>query len=158
MSKRILVVDDHDVVRQGVRRILHGHPEWQIVAEAGDGVEAVEKAKSLNPDLVILDISMPRKDGLEVAAELTRNGSGSKILVLTMHDEESLITEIRKSGAAGYVTKTQAARDLARAVEELLDGGMFFPAGAPPSLSVVAEKPNNKKQRGMFRMKSSADA
>jgi DNA-binding NarL/FixJ family response regulator len=150
MPKRILVVDDHEVVRQGVRRILHGHPEWEIVAEAGDGVEAIEK---VDPDLVILDISMQHKDGLEVAAELTRMGTRSKILMLTMHDPEGVIAEVKKSGASGYLIKTQAAHDLVRAVQEIFDGGTFFPAGVPPSLKVVTEKPKAKKKGGMFRVR-----
>jgi DNA-binding NarL/FixJ family response regulator len=126
MSKRILVVDDHDVVRQGVRRILRNRPEWQVVGEAEDGVEAIEKTKSLDPDLVILDVSMPRKDGLEVAGEVTKLGVRSKVLVLTMHDSKELVAAVRKSGAAGYVNKTHAARDLIRAAQDIFDGGTFF--------------------------------
>jgi DNA-binding NarL/FixJ family response regulator len=126
MSKRILVVDDHDVVRQGVRRILRNRPEWQVVGEAEDGVEAIEKTKSLDPDLVILDVSMPRKDGLEVAGEVTKLGVRSKILVLTMHDSKELVAAVRKSGASGYVNKTHAARDLIRAAQDIFDGGTFF--------------------------------
>lgn len=132
MSKRILVVDDHDVVRQGIRLILRGHPEWQVVAEAEDGFEAVEKTRSFDPDLVILDISMPRKGGLEVIRELAKLGIRSKILVLTMHDSQELMAEVRKSSASGYVVKTHAARDLVRAVRQIFDGGTSFPL-QPPS-------------------------
>jgi DNA-binding NarL/FixJ family response regulator len=144
MSKRILVVDDHDVVRQGVRLILRGHPEWQIVAEAEDGVEAIDMTKSLDPDLVILDFSMPRKDGLEVLRELTRLQVRSKVLILTMHDSKELGTVVRKAGASGYVIKTHAARDLIRAVQDIFDGGTFFSAGtAAPALSAT-EQPEKR--------------
>lgn len=127
MSKRILLVDDHEVVRQGVRRLLRSQPEWQVIGEAGDGEEAIEKTKSLDPDLVILDVSMPRKDGLEVAGEVSRLGIRSKILVLTMHDSKELAAAVQKTGAAGYVNKTYAARDLIRAAQDIFDGGTFFP-------------------------------
>ena len=158
MPKRILVVDDHDVVRQGVRLILRSHPEWEIVAEAGDGLEAIDKVASLHPDLVILDISMPGKDGLEVATQLARMGDHSKVLIFTMHDPIELISEVKKAGASGYVIKSQAARDLVHAVQEIFDGGMFFPAGDPPSLKLVTEKPSAQKKGGMFRMKPPASS
>jgi len=126
MSKRILIVDDHDVVRQGVRRILRSRPEWQVIGEAGDGIEAVEKTKSLNPDLVILDFSMPNKDGLEVVGEVAKLGVCAKILVLTMHDSKELVAAVRKSGASGIVNKSHAARDLIKAAQDIFDGGTFF--------------------------------
>jgi DNA-binding NarL/FixJ family response regulator len=131
MAKRILVVDDHDVVRQGVQRILRSRPEWEVVGEAQDGVEALEKAKSLNPDLVILDVTMPRKDGLEVVIEARKLGIRSKILVLTMHDSKELVAAVRKAGASGYVNKSNAARDLIRAAQHILDGGPFFSVETP---------------------------
>jgi DNA-binding NarL/FixJ family response regulator len=124
--KSIVVVDDHDVVRQGVRLILRNRPDWEVVAEAEDGLDALEKISSFDPDLVILDITMPRKDGLAVAAELSKSKARSKILVLTMHDSKELARAVQKAGASGYVIKTQAARDLLRAVEAIFAGGTFF--------------------------------
>jgi len=124
--KSIVVVDDHDVVRQGVRLILRNRPDWEVVAEAEDGLDALEKISSFDPDLVILDITMPRKDGLAVAAELSKSKARSKILVLTMHDSRELARAVQKAGASGYVIKTQAARDLLRAVEAIFAGGTFF--------------------------------
>lgn len=100
---------------------------------------------------------MPHKDGLEVAAELTKT-TRCKILVLTMHDPGELIAQVQKSGASGYLIKTQAAKDLVRAVQEVLDGGMFFPAGDPPSLKVITEKPDRKRKSGMFRSRPSDHA
>jgi DNA-binding NarL/FixJ family response regulator len=144
MSKRILVVDDHDVVRQGVRLILRGRPEWQVIAEAEDGVEAIDKTKSLDPDLVILDFSMPRKDGLEVLRELTRLQVRSKVLILTMHDSKELGTIVQKAGASGYVIKTHAARDLIRAVQDIFDGGTFFSAGTSVPARPTTEQAEKK--------------
>src|SRR5579863_9036641 len=101
MPLRILVVDDHDVVRQGVRLILRGRPDWEVCGEAENGVEALEKAKALAPDLIILDISMPGKDGLDVAAELRKRESAAKVVVLTMHESKELARAIKAVGAKG---------------------------------------------------------
>jgi DNA-binding NarL/FixJ family response regulator len=136
MSKRIVVVDDHDVVRQGVRLILRSRPEWSVVDEAANGNEAMQKIKSQKPDLTILDISMPEKDGLEVLRDLKADGMTPKVLVLSMHNSKEVIAAVRDLGASGYILKTNAARDLIRAMEEVFAGGFFFPganAGTSPS-------------------------
>jgi DNA-binding NarL/FixJ family response regulator len=146
MAKRILVVDDHDVVRQGVRLILRSRPEWTVVDEASNGVEAVEKIKTQKPDLVVLDISMPEKDGLEVIRDVKALGSASKILVLSMHNAKELVTRVRDLGASGYIVKTNAARDLIRAIDDIFSDGMFFPdiaaKPAPDSPSGASGKKN----------------
>jgi DNA-binding NarL/FixJ family response regulator len=128
MPKRVVVVDDHDVVRQGVRLIVKGNPEWDVVGEATDGVDALEKIEALKPDLVILDISMPRKGGLDVIRELGEKGIRPKILVLTMHESKDLAERVHDSGAAGFVVKTSAARDLIPAMKKIFDDGTFFPS------------------------------
>ena len=149
MTLRILVVDDHDVVRQGVRLILRRNPEWQICGEAENGIEAVEKARQLNPDLIILDISMPGKDGLEVATELHAGGFACKVLVLTMHESKELAAAVRRVGAKGYVIKSHAARDLMNAIQAIVDGGDFFTMDpAPPK---PPQEPEAKK-RPLFRI------
>jgi DNA-binding NarL/FixJ family response regulator len=127
MSKRIVVVDDHDVVRQGVRLILRSRPEWSVVDEASNGNEAVRKIKAHEPDLTILDISMPEKDGLEVIRDLKAAGAMPKVLVLSMHNSKELIAAVRELGASGYILKTNAAQDLIRAMDDIFAGGMFFP-------------------------------
>jgi two-component system nitrate/nitrite response regulator NarL len=153
MSLRILVVDDHDVVRHGVRLILRRNPDWEICGEAENGIEAVEKARQLNPDLIILDVSMPGKDGLEVATELHAGGFASKVLVLTMHESKELAGAVKRVGAKGYVIKSHAARDLMKAIETIVDGGDFFtldPTPAKSSQEPEAEKsvpePESKKK------------
>ena len=128
MSKRVIVVDDHDVVRQGVRLIVKGHPDWDVVGEATDGFEALVKIESLKPDLVILDISMPRKGGLDVIRDLSEKGIQAKILILTMHDSKDLAERVQESGASGFVVKTSAARDLIPAMKAIFEGGTFFPS------------------------------
>jgi DNA-binding NarL/FixJ family response regulator len=123
---RILVVDDHDVVRQGIRLILRRHPDWLICGEAENGLQALEKEKELRPDLIILDVSMPGNDGLEVAAELRNRCSAAQVLVLTMHDSKEITAAVKTVGAKGYVAKSHAARDLAKAIQTIADGGNFF--------------------------------
>lgn len=140
MPLRILVVDDHDVVRQGVRLILRHHTDWRICGEAENGREALQKAKELEPDLIILDISMPGKDGLEVATELRDAGSAAKVLVLTMHDSKELAAAVRNVGAKGYVIKSHAARDLVKAIQTIIDGGDFFMLGPSPSKPEAPKK------------------
>ena len=143
MSLRILVVDDHDVVRQGVRLILRRNPDWEICGEAENGIEAVEKARQLNPDLIILDVSMPGKDGLEVATELHAGGFASKVLVLTMHESKELAAAVKRVGAKGYVIKSHAARDLMKAIEAIVEGGDFFTLDPTPAKSLT--EPEGKK-------------
>ena len=126
MSLRILVVDDHDVVRQGVRLILRSRPDWEICGEAENGADALQKEKTQKPDLIILDISMPGQDGLDVAEKLRARDSQAKIVVLTMHESRELASAVQAAGAAGYVIKSHAARDLVKAIQVIVDGGQFF--------------------------------
>jgi len=126
MSVRILVVDDHDIVRQGVRFILRSRGEWEVCGEAENGIEALEKIDQLKPDVVLLDVSMPGKDGLAVAAELAKRKAPCKTVILTMHDSRDVASLIQRTGAQGYVVKAHAARDLVRAIETVVSGGVFF--------------------------------
>lgn len=143
MSLRILVVDDHDVVRQGVRLILRRQTNWQICGEAENGLEALEKEKELKPALIIMDITMPGKDGLEVVAELRNRNSAAKVLALTMHDSRELIVALKTAGAKGHVVKSHAARDLVKAIQTIVDGGDFFGG----SLPAKADKPAESKKK-----------
>lgn len=131
MNARILIVDDHEVVREGIRTLIsRARPDWQICGEASDAKEAINQVTRLDPDLVILDITMPGMSGLEAAAELTKLQVRSKILMFTMHESERLAKDVRSVGAQGFALKSQAARDLIQAIETILGGGSFF--GAPP--------------------------
>ncbi|GAB3696089.1 response regulator [Saccharopolyspora tripterygii] len=133
-TTRILLADDHVLVRRGVRLILDNEPDLSVVAEAGDGAEAVELAHVEQPDLAILDIAMPRMTGLQAARQLTRLLPDLRILILTMYDNEQYLFEALKSGASGYVLKSVADRDLVEACRAAVRGEPFLYPGAVTSL------------------------
>ena len=136
MPTRILLVDDHEIVREGIRTLIsRSRPEWEICGEAQDGEEALEAVRTLKPDVVILDITMPKMSGLEAAPRIAKLGLGCRVLMFTMHDSDRLCSEVRQAEAQGLVLKSQAARDLIRAVDRLLDGGTFFSPRADVALS-----------------------
>jgi len=122
---RILIADDHEVVRQGVRTVLEGQAGWVVCGEASTGREAVAKAADLQPDIVVLDISMPELNGLEATRQIRRS-TPAKILILTVHESEQVVTEVLEAGAHGYVLKTDAGRKLVEAIRALLKGQEFF--------------------------------
>ena len=126
MSVRILVADDHDIVREGVISILRQRPDWEVIAEAENGEQALSGTRQLKPDLTILDIRMPLLDGLTAAEKIKDLHLGTKVLIFTMHDSSSLRGTVEKAGANGYVLKSHASRDLIRAVDTVLEGGTFF--------------------------------
>ena len=123
---RILIADDHELIRRGVRTLLEAEPGWNVVAEASDGQEALEKAKETKPEIVVLDIGMPRLSGLEAARRLKRILPQVKVLMLTVHESERLALEVLNAGARGYVTKSDTARDLVIAIEALRRDKTFF--------------------------------
>ena len=131
---RILLADDHALVRRGVRLILESEDDLEVVAEAGDGAEAIEKARTLKPDLAVLDIAMPRLTGLQAARELSRMQPDLRILILTMYDNEQYFFEALRAGAAGYVLKSVADRDLVEACRAAMRDEPFLYPGAVTAL------------------------
>jgi DNA-binding NarL/FixJ family response regulator len=131
---RILIADDHPVVRSGLRRVLGAQPDLEVVAEAEDGAEAVEKALKGNVDLVILDVSMPRMTGIQAAAELHKRKPELKLLMLSMYDSEQFLFEALKAGASGYVLKSGADKDLVDACRATMRGDSFLYPSAVTSL------------------------
>jgi DNA-binding NarL/FixJ family response regulator len=126
---RILLADDHALVRRGVRLILDGEPDMEVVAEAGDGAEAIEKANTEQIDLAILDVAMPRLTGLQAARQLSSEHPRLRILILSMYDNEQYFFEALKVGASGYVLKSVADRDLVEACRATMrDEPFIYPA------------------------------
>lgn len=117
MTIRILIADDHPVVRQGLKSLLGERPGWEVVAEAADGEEAVKIADRLNPDVVVLDVTMPRMHGLEACRLIRQNLPDCEVLMVTQHDSPQMMREALLCGAKGYVVKSNAPRDLLAAVE-----------------------------------------
>lgn len=136
MTVRILVADDHPVVRHGLRTLLGSRPQWEIIDEAEDGIEAVEKADRLQPDVILLDVSMPRMDGLEACRRIRQIVPKAEVLIVTQHDSPQMMREAVRAGARGYVVKSDAARDLLAAVDAVSQHTFFdarlrgMPAGS----------------------------
>jgi DNA-binding NarL/FixJ family response regulator len=143
MNASILIADDHAVVRKGLRALLEARPDWKICGEACDGRQAIRMASELQPDVVILDISMPGLNGLEATAEISKACSGAKILILTMHYSEDFVERSLKAGARGYLLKSDAENDLLAAVEALIDNKLFL---TPPASELMLGTFLNSRQ------------
>jgi len=131
---RILIADDHAIVRSGLKRLLDAKPDMEVVAEAEDGAEAVEKAQREDVHLAILDVSMPRMTGIQAAAELQKRKPDLKILMLSMHDSEQFLFEALKAGASGYVLKSGADTDIVDAVRAAMRGDSYLYPSAVTTL------------------------
>jgi two-component system, NarL family, response regulator NreC len=123
---RLLLADDHTLVRQGLRKLLEVQPTWEVVGEAGDGAEAVRQALDLKPDIAILDIAMARLNGIEATRQITRRIPDIRVLILSMYADDAYVTQALQSGAKGYLLKDSADTDLIRAVTALARNGSFF--------------------------------
>ena len=142
---RILIVDDHEVLREGIHSLLgRMRPEWEICGEATDGDDAIPLVQELTPDVVLLDITMPRMSGLEASSKLRKMGVKIPILIFTTHQSELLPAEVREAGAQGYVLKSQAGKNLVLAIDTLLAGGTFF-GSAPKGETGSTEKPAKRR-------------
>lgn len=126
MSVRILVADDHGIVRQGLRSVLCRDVSFEIVAEAADGREAVMLAESLRPHVVIMDIAMPELSGIEATAQICKNNSDVRVIILSMHSDETYLLRALNAGAKGYLLKDSAEVDLVRAVQSVVRGKPYF--------------------------------
>jgi DNA-binding NarL/FixJ family response regulator len=123
---RILLADDHEVVRAGLHALLEEQQGWEVVAEAVDGREAVDKATKLKPDVVVIDIAMPSLNGLEAVRQIVKAVPHCRVLVLTMYDSDPLIQQVLQAGARGYLLKSDAGRDLVSAIDALRRNKTFF--------------------------------
>ncbi len=130
LKTKVLLADDHAVVRRGLRLVLDAEPDLEVVAEAGDGAEAVREGLDENVDLAVLDVTMPRLTGLQAAEELSRRRPELRILILSMHDNEQYLFQALRAGASGYVLKSAADRDLVEACRSAMRGEPFvYPKG-----------------------------
>ena len=134
LTTRILLADDHAVVRRGLRMVLEAAPDLTVVAEAGDGIEAVELGLREPIDLAVIDVAMPRRTGLDAARELLRHRPQMRILMLSMHDVEEFCLEALKAGASGYVLKTVADKELVEACRAAMRGEPFL---SPPTIAAL---------------------
>ncbi|MDE3137614.1 MAG: response regulator transcription factor [Acidobacteriota bacterium] len=125
-TARILLADDHEIVRRGLRNLIEDHPEWSVCCEAADGHEAVAEAMRAKPDVVVMDIAMPRMNGLEAARRIVEKFPRTEVLILTMHESKQLVQDVLKSGARGYILKSDAGKDLVAGIEALLEHKPFF--------------------------------
>ncbi|HUE43365.1 MAG TPA: response regulator [Candidatus Sulfotelmatobacter sp.] len=130
MRRRILIADDHEVMRRGVRGLLESHDEWAVCGEAFEGREVVVKSRELRPDLIIMDINMPGLTGIDAAQQIRKENPTAKILFFSVHESAQTVREVVNVGAQGYVAKSRAGHDLVDAVRNVLDGGTFFPSFA----------------------------
>jgi DNA-binding NarL/FixJ family response regulator len=138
---RILIADDHPVVRSGLRRVLDKAPDLEVVAEASDGAEAVDKALTEDIHLAILDVAMPRMTGIQAAAELTKRKPELKVLMLSMYDSEQFLFEALRAGAAGYVLKSSADQDIVEACRATMRGQSFlYPSAVTALVRDVVER------------------
>jgi DNA-binding NarL/FixJ family response regulator len=120
---RILIADDHEIFRRGLRSLLESHLEWEVCGEATDGQEAVERVKELNPDVVVLDITMPRMNGLEAAQVIRTEAPRSKMVILSQHEPSLMRQAALSAGASAYVTKSEVSRELMVAIETMISSG-----------------------------------
>jgi DNA-binding NarL/FixJ family response regulator len=130
---RILIADDHEIVRQGLRRLLETQPGWQVCGEASNGREAVEKVRHLKPDVAVLDFGMPELNGVEATRQILKESPRTEVLILTMHDAKQLTHKVLEAGAHGFILKSDGSRHLVAAVQALLEHKSFL----SPSVSKV---------------------
>lgn len=142
---RVLLVDDHPVVRRGLHALLDGEPDMQVVGEAGTGAEAVGIYAGLKPDVIVMDISMPEMDGLEATRRIRADCSSCQVLILTVHAQERYLFPVLKAGAAGYVLKSTVDTELVNAIRAVAQGGAFL---YPAATRMVLEDYLNRLQQG----------
>jgi two-component system response regulator NreC len=151
---RVFLVDDHTVVRQGLRRILESDEEIEIVGEAGDGRTAIDLVQKLRPHVVVMDVAMPELNGIEATRQILKRVEGAKVLVLSMHGDDVYVRQALKAGARGYLLKDSEDLDLIKAVKAIRAGGSFF---SPPVSKVVlsgylGDKVDGEAEDGVARL------
>jgi len=144
---RVLVVDDHAVVREGIRSVLERQPGFEVVGEAGDGASALKLARSITPDVVVLDVSMPGGSGLRTAAELRTEVPEARVLILSMYDNAEYVMEAVRAGASGYLLKDSAATELRKAVTSVHEGESYYSGAVAEKLSAAKRGELDRESR-----------
>ena len=144
---RVLVADDHAVVREGIRAVLASTPDFEVVGEAGDGAEALDLAASLEPDVLVLDLTMPKLSGLTVAERLRSARSPTRVLILSMHDHPEYVLQAVRAGASGYVLKDAQPDELRAAVRAVRGGREYFHPAAAQQLSAALREESERADR-----------
>src|SRR5690348_4049477 len=153
---RILIADDHEIIRRGLRALLASRPDWVVCAEAVTGREAVALASQHRPDIVVMDIAMPGLNGLEATRQIRKALPKTQVMILSLHYSDQLVREVIDSGARGYLLKTDASNDLLNAVEALANNRSFFTSGAAQILIDGFCKPASAAQGPLMRKSLSA--
>lgn len=152
---RVMIVDDHEIMRDGLREVLQRACDFQVVGEAGDGEAAIRVAKSLEPDLIVMDVMMPLKNGIDASREITEVLPNTRVLILTAATEEDAVIEAVAAGATGYLLKYSGKRELLRAVREVADGEYHMPVGVMNRLfaevRALAQRENTSASRRLTR-------
>ncbi len=138
MVTRVLIVDDHNLVREGICKLLELYDDIEIVGEAGDGLEAVNKVRELSPKLVLLDLNMPRMGGITTIRKIKEINPDVKVLILTMHDGEEYVYEVIRAGAEGYIQKDIRQEELRESIERVMSGLKLFPPSVEDQVSETA--------------------
>jgi DNA-binding NarL/FixJ family response regulator len=138
---RVLVVDDHAFIRRGVQSILHAFPEWELCGEADNGADAVRLSEALKPEVIIMDISMPGLNGIEATRAIHKNHPETKVILLTLHDNDELVRSAFRAGARGYLLKIDAEKELVQALREVVREGAYISPKIDPEVisSVLSE-------------------
>ena len=131
---KLLIVDDHVILRQGLRRILESEPDMSVVGEAATGIDAVKRAKQLKPDIIIMDVSMPEQDGIESTRQIVKS-MNSRVLILSVHLEHQVISDAVSAGASGYLAKDSADHELVSAIRTMMHGGTVFSSNVSKRLA-----------------------
>jgi len=144
MAYSIFIVDDHDIIREGLKTILRRQPDYEVIGEAKDGEEALEKVSSLKPDILLLDITMPRKTGLEIIEQVLEKSPSTKILIISVHKANAYVLKALQSGVKGYLSKENAADDLLQALRKIVSGQVYLDAQASDYLLKKVSKPQEE--------------
>ncbi len=150
---KILVADDHNLVREGIVSLLKNYDEFEVVGQSADGAAAVKLAKDLQPDVVIMDLSMPVLNGLEATYQINRDVPESKVLILSQHENEEYVIEVLKAGASGYILKSSVSEELVNAINRIIKGEKFFSS----SISKMIMDDYIAKAQGMEKKRSTVD-